>query len=360
MGLIENRTDKVKTEKRIVTAVAFLALMLMASLASCTEREAGTVTAVTIDGQTLAFTPVKDQGSNETCWAYAMLATIEANHLAQGDSVHLSVGYAVRHLIEDHYRRYVLSGGKTTFTTRAAAQTLLNIIERHGIVPHSAYDGYDNVDTRVIANKVRRIAQTAVNMKSGQEKHLVTVRKVLDESLGHVPAGVRMLGADYTPQEFARSVCSPGEYQALTSFTHHPFYEHFALEVPDNWEQNLFYNLPLDSLVGRINAALARGEAVCWEGDISEEGFDWHNAMADLDGEQYAGDEQLERQRLFESYQTTDDHAMCIIGTAPDSNGRTLYILKNSWGTGNAMAGLMYMTADYLKMKTIAVWLKVK
>ena len=39
------------------------------------------------------MTPIKDQGESETCWAYAMLAAIETEHLSWGDSVNLSPYY---------------------------------------------------------------------------------------------------------------------------------------------------------------------------------------------------------------------------------------------------------------------------
>lgn len=327
---------------------------------SCTEKEDSIRQVVLADGNAVTYTPVKDQRQNETCWAYAMLATIEANHLSMGDSVHLSVGYAVRHLLEDHYRRYVLSGGKSTFTTRATAQTLLNIIGRHGIVPHSAYHDYENANATILANKVKRIAKTAINTRSGTEVHVNTMRKVLNEALGAEPKCVMMLGAEYTPQEFARSVCAPNEYVALTSFSHHPFYSSFVLEVPDNWEQNRFYNLPIDSMMNRINEALLRGEAVCWEGDISEDGFNWKEGTACLTSKQMSDLSQEARQEQFEKYQTTDDHAMCLIGITNDKEGNRLYVAKNSWGTNNKHNGLIYITEDYIRMKTIAVWVRLK
>lgn len=348
-----------------------LTILTLLFLTACAEGEENL--SVDTDRQTITFTPIKNQGANETCWAYAMLATIEANRLRMGDSVHLSVGYAVRHLIEDSYRSYVLSGGATPFTTRATAQTLLNIMERHGMVPHDSYSRYDKnistankvetsgeqrVNTTVLANKVKRMAQKAVNMRKGPEMKADKVRQALNESLGHLPKCVMMLGAEYTPMEFARSVCAPGEYKALTSFTHHPFYADFVLEVPDNWERNTFYNLPIDSLVGIVNASLEQGYAVCWEGDISEKGFSFSRGMACITEKTDLSQEA--RQKDFESYKTTDDHAMCIIGIKTGGDGKRRYIIKNSWGTNNPHHGLMYMTEEYLRMKTIAVWIKSK
>lgn len=243
-------------------------------------------------------------------------------------------------------------------TMRATAQTLLNSIERHGIVAHDAYNDYEHANTTILCNKVKRIAQAAIDMRSGLQHHRSTVEMALNETLGAPPLRVFMLGAEYTPHEFARSVCRPGEYMALTSFTHHPFCSSFVLEVPDNWEQASFYNVPIDTLMRRIDDALWRGEAVCWEGDISERGFKFRKGWARLSKQQLSDLSQGARQKMFESYDTTDDHVMSIIGRAHDKKGNIYYIMKNSWGTDNPYGGLIYVSANYVRMKTIAVWIK--
>ena len=332
---------------------------LLLTICCCSDnQESGKMVATFTNDILLKHTPVKSQGQNQTCWAYAMLATIETNRLMLGDSVHLSVGYAVRNVIADGYQRYRLSKGAQQMTTRSTAQTLLNSIERHGIVPHSAYNGYENANTTVLCNKVRRIAQAAINKSSGLNSYNDMMQKVLNETLGAPPHSVYMFGAEYTPEEFSRSVCRPGSYAALTSFTHHPFYTHFALEVPDNWEGNMFYNVPIDTMMKRIDEAIVYGEAVCWEGDISEPGFRFRHGWARLPKNQCKDMSQDARQKMFESYQTTDDHAMCIIGKAHDKHGNIYYIMKNSWGTDNPYGGLMYVSANYIRMKTIAIWVK--
>lgn len=338
-------------------SIIIIVILTATALLSCSQKSNKEPNRTFTNDILLKHTPVKDQGRNQTCWAYAMLATIETNRLMLGDSVHLSVGYAVRNVISDGYERYCLSKGKLDMTTRATAQTLLNTIERHGIVPHRAYSGYEHANTTVLCNKVRRMAQAAINKHSGTGSHRNMVHCALNETLGAPPLKVFMLGAEYTPQEFARSVCRPGGYMALTSFTHHPFHESFALEIPDNWEQSLFYNIPIDSLMLCIDKALEEGNAVCWEGDISEPGFRFQQGWAMLTKKQRRDLSQKARQEMFEKFQTTDDHAMCIIGKAHDNHGRLFYIMKNSWGTKNPYGGLIYVAADYVKMKTIAVWI---
>ena len=146
------------------------------------------------------------------------------------------------------------------------------------------------------------------------------------------------------------------EYMAMTSFTHHPFGESFVLEVPDNYSDEFFYNVPIDVMMKRIERSIRRGHPVCWEGDISENGFSFAHGIADLPNDRPCT--QQERQKAFETRRTTDDHCMTLIGIAHDQNGRRYYIAKNSWGTNNPYGGLMYVSENYIRLKTIAIVVK--
>ena len=165
-----------------------------------------------------------------------------------------------------------------------------------------------------------------------------------------------MLGAEYTPQEFAHSVCYPEEYVSLTSFSHHPFREYFALEVPDNRMHDAFLNLPLDEMMLHIQKAVEKGHPVCWEGDISEPGFQTpkKNYVDIRPAERPVT--QLSRQKEFEQLRTTDDHVMEIIGSFVEGKQR-YYVCRNSWGKKWGNKGLIYLSEDYIKLKTIAVYM---
>lgn len=304
------------------------------------------------------MTPVKNQGSGTACWAYAMLAAIETTHISMGDSVNLSPSWAIRALMKDIYIRNVLSQGDDNGTARATAMTLLNIIQRHGIVPYDSYPDREGkgISTSLLLNKTRLLAKKGVNARKGYKVFMPSLEGMLDETLGYVPKNVYMLGAQYTPLEFAHSVCRPDEYIALTSCTHHPFGEWFDLEVADNWEHNLFYNVPIDKLMGLVEQAVLNRKGVCWEGDISEPGFSFSNGIATLDIPKGKDVQQL-RQKMIESYTTTDDHCMAIVGIARNKSGEKYFVMKNSWGTGNPYGGLMYVSANYVRLKTIAVFL---
>ena len=213
---------------------------------------------------------------------------------------------------------------------------------------------------------------------------------ILDTYLGEVPEKFSYRGKEYTPQSFAKSLeLNLDDYVNLTSFTHHPYYESFILEVPDNWEHASMYNLPLDELMSTIDGALSNGYSVCWDGDVSEKGFAFKKGAAinpeinDLsrfepaDTARFSSmktnerlDEILKfekpypevavtpevRQKGFESFVTTDDHLMHLTGIAKDQNGTKYYVTKNSWGTErNDAKGYLNMSDSFVRAKTIYV-----
>ena len=239
------------------------------------------------------FTPVKSQGTSQLCWAYAMLAAIETEHIMRGDSVNLSVAYVEKMLEQEP---------SAPANRRGMGQTLLNLIGKHGLVP------YESMRTTDIP----------------------------------APRWAFMYGMRYTPQEFARSVCAPGEYIGLGTTRQQPYFAYYEPSTPDNWEHNRLLNMPADSLLRMVERAVSEGHGICWEGDISEMGFDWENGVARL---------------TLINGTTTDDHCMSIVGLASDTDGERYFIMKNSWGRNNAFNGLLYMHAAYFLKKTVAVYL---
>jgi bleomycin hydrolase len=299
----------------------------------------------------LKTTPVKDQGQGSLCWAYAMLSTIETNHLMQGDSVNLSVDYIARRLFTRQALQNYLSKGKKHFNQRGMASMLIHIIQQEGAIPFDSYYSKDEVNYNVLCRKLAKAVRTAHGFDDVQAK----VDGIMDSEIGYMPApSVHMLGATYTPLEFAHSVCREDEYDNYTSFTHHPFGSRFVLETPDNLMNDSFLNLPIDGLMNLIVNRLKNGRAVCWEGDISEPGFDAVNGVGQVPQNNVT---QKMRQQQFESLKTTDDHCMSIVGMAHDKQGNRYFIMKNSWGTSNRFHGFVYLSYEYVKLKTIAVFL---
>ena len=299
----------------------------------------------------LRYTPVKDQGRSNLCWAYAMLATIETEHIMMGDSVNLSVDYVARKLLAEQARCHFLSRGYDRITMRGTMPLLLRLIGEYGAMPYDSYNA-PGLNYKALGRRVAQLSRASTDMSQLAQR----AERLFDERIGALPLKVYMLGAEYTPEEFAHSVCMRGEYNAMTSFTHHPFDDTFVLEVPDNYSDEMFYNVPVDVMMRRIETSLRNGHPVCWEGDVSEKGFSFERGVATLADERPCT--QQERQKAFETRRTTDDHCMALIGIAHDQNGRRYYIAKNSWGKGNPYGGLMYLSENYVRLKTIAVVVK--
>ena len=187
--------------------------------------------------------------------------------------------------------------------------------------------------------------------------------------MGAVPKQFMHNGKAYTPQSFVETTkLKTDNYISIGSFTHHPFYEEFILEIPDNYSNGSFYNVPLKEMMSVIDYAILAGYSIAWDGDVSEKGFSAKNGMALLPEDAIREDlftnpgkeisvTQENRQANFENYSTTDDHLMHIIGLALDQHGTKYYIIKNSWGEISDYKGYLYMSENYLKMKTISVML---
>lgn len=304
----------------------------------------------------LKTTPVKSQGKSNLCWAYAMLATIETEHLMQGDSVDLSTDYvAYMYLREQAQQRYMR--GNQPLTTRGTITMLPQLLYRYGCEPYQTFHANPDADYNSLLHVLQITVDSHRQQHAGLQRMMKEVDNRLEEVLGIVPRFVFMLSCEYTPHEFAHSVCRQHEYTALTSFNHHPFGKPFELEVPDNYYHDTFLNMPIDTLQAMVDQSLRQGHPVCWEGDTSERGFDFSIGIAMTDDEEQPVTQQA-RQRAFERFQTTDDHCMAIIGLAHDQQGRKYYICKNSWGRNNPYHGWMYMSENYFRLKTIAVSLK--
>lgn len=305
----------------------------------------------------LPHTPARNQGRTQTCWAYTMASMLESDYLSRSDdTIRLSVMYAVRQKYMKQFDQYYYSKGHDEIRGGGLGHSFLWVLREKGAMPDEAYKGYlpgvKYHDHRVLLKALRALAEEAVD-----ERNLHTYRNkaeaLLDECMGPVPERFVFEGKEYTPRSFADSFgFVSDDYVELTSFTHHPFGRPFILEVPDNWEHASFHNIPIDSLETCVRSALCSGHTVAWDGDTSEKGFLARSGVAI-----YADTlvSQQERQEGFELFETTDDHMMHIVGTAYDKEGKLYYVLKNSWGRIGPYEGLIYMSQEYFRAKTISV-----
>jgi len=346
----------------------------------------------------LPHTPVKDQFRTSTCWSFAGSSFIESELLRIGKpEVDLSEMFLVNHCYRDKAERYVRMQGNTNFGDGGLLHDIIYVMKNYGLVPESSYPGLNYGEKKHTHGEVGSLLKNmASSIVQNRNRKISTAwslafQKSVDAYLGDIPENFKYEGKKYTPKTFLTEFASginPDDYVEITSFNHHPFYQQFVLEVPDNWLWERLYNVPLDELQQIVDNALDKGYTVGWAADNSEKGFStsvkgiavvpdvdrsvmtdseirkWEK-MSDSDKEKELyklnkpGKEkyitQEIRQDAFDSQETTDDHAMHIIGLAKDQNGTTYYKIKNSWGPYNSFDGYFYASAPYIRYKTTAI-----
>ena len=210
-------------------------------------------------------------------------------------------------------------------------------------------DLVNQLNSEVVVLNKKREDFDASNLKS--------LSPILKEKMGKMPTKVKTDDGIFTPEEFVEKFeINPDDYVELSSFSHHPFYKQFVLEVPDNWAHGNFYNVPIDELMEIMYYSLKNGYTVCWDGDTSEKTFMHKKGKADLPEKQIGKVDQEMRQETFLNLTTTDDHLMHLVGLSKDSAGRNCFYTKNSWGAeSNSYGGYLHMTDDYVRLKTIAI-----
>lgn len=342
----------------------------------------------------LPVTPVKNQSSSGTCWSFSGLGFIEAELLRQGKGEYdLSEMFVVHKNYGDKAKKYVRMHGKTNFAGGGSFADVLDCIRDYGIVPESVQSGLNYGDTIhrhgeldqllsayvsvVVKNPNRRLSSAWYQGFTG----------IADAYLGECPQTFTVDGKSYTPQSYAQSLgIRTDDYVSLTSFTHHPFYTSFPIEIPDNWRWADSYNLPLEELMQVIDYSLDKDYTVAWASDVSEKGFNRQGiaVIPDAEATEGPGSDQTHwlglsptekealitnltspvpekkitqamRQTAFDNYETTDDHGLLIYGTARDQNGTPYYIVKNSWGTASPYQGMWYASVPFVAYKTVSI-----
>lgn len=316
---------------------------------------------------------VCNQGKTGTCWSFATTSFLESEvKRITGKSVDLSEMYNVRMTYPDKAYNYVYRQGKAQFGEGGLGHDVIHALANHGVVPESLYsgnpgqNGYDHAD--MVKQLTSQVESIVKNPQQNLKPDWLTVfNETLDKNLGKVPTEFQYDGKSYTPESFAKELkLNPLDYVTLTSFMHHPYYSSFILEIPDNFANGTYYNLPLDEYTKVLNDALAKGYSVALDTDVSEKTFNAQAGLAIWPAEGEAKDyfkvilpEKMvtpeERQKLFEDYSTADDHLMHITGLVKDQLGNQYYDVKNSWGTKNlGNGGHVYMSIPYFRVKSIA------
>lgn len=306
--------------------------------------------------------PVISQGSTGTCWSFATTSFLESEIMRKGfPATDLSEMFFVYHAYEDKTEQFLLYHGHNNFGEGGQAHDVMNVLRNDGMASFDDFPG-EKVNDRYNHHQLGNTLDTivlALNRKRNDfdASDVSFIEPALKKYIGKLPKKMKTEEGKLTPAEFPEKVeINPDDYIEITSYTHHPFYQPFVLEVPDNWAHGLYYNLPIDELIQVIDYSLENGYSVCWDGDTSEKTFTHKKGKADVPKEQIGKVDQDLRQETFMNRSTTDDHLMHIIGLSKDASGRQCYYTKNSWGAqSNDYGGYLHMTTDYVRLKTIAI-----
>jgi aminopeptidase C len=342
------------------------------------------------------ITSIKNQASSGTCWSFSGIAFLESELIKAGKGqLDLSEMYIVRRNYEDKAQKYVRLSGNLNFAQGGSFEDVVGTLNEYGLLPEESYAGLNYGEAKHKHGELENVLTAYVKaVIENKNKTLSTAwyngfKGILDAYLGVLPTTVTVGGKALTPQAYAQSLGLKAEnYVSLTSFTHHPFYSQFAIEVPDNWRWAQSYNLPLDEFIQTIDNALENGYTVLWGSDVSETGFTRNgigvipdeNATENIGSDQanWLGLSQAEktnalrkkieegpvkeriidqsiRQKGYDNYETTDDHGMQIYGIAKDQNGTKYYMVKNSWGETGKYKGFWYVSETFVRYKTMNV-----
>lgn len=374
-----------------------LAAMMLANGATAQEKEEKKADEgfVFTTVKEIPITSIKNQNKSGTCWAYSSLGFFEAELLRMGKGEHdLCEMYLAHKTYEDRATASVRLHGDISFTEGGSFNDAVYCMRHYGMIPETAMPqpGTPYGDTLANFTEMWPVVNGIVDgINKGKQKKLTPawhkgVVAVLDTYLGAVPETFTVNGKTYTPKSYQENLgLNMDDYVSLTSFTHHPFYEQFIIEVQDNWRWGQSYNLPIDEFMAVMENAVDKGYTFAWGADVSETGFTRDGIAvcpdvehgADITGSDMAkwtGLNIMEkrkeltkrplpeitvtqetRQEAYDNWETTDDHGMLIYGLAKDQNGKEYFMVKNSWGKAGKYDGVWYASKTFVKYKTLNI-----
>ncbi|MGM9862824.1 MAG: aminopeptidase C, partial [Lepagella sp.] len=379
--------------KRILTLA--LACAALPVLAQAPEAKTDTAKGFRFtDIKTVKTGSVKDQNKSGTCWAFSGTSFVEDEIMRKGGpELDLSEMFTVRHCYDDKADKYMRMDGTINFAQGGGLWDIMYVLDNYGLVPEEAYAGLEygakKHEHYELADGLTGYLKGVMRSKKRSTAWKQGFDGILDAYLGKLPESFTYNGRKYTPRTFADQFgIRPEDYICVTSFTHHPFYRSFPLEVADNWLWAPYQNVPMEEMKAIVDNALENGYSVAWAADVSEGGFKWTEGVAvipeEINPDNLEGTElskwvtlsdkdraakrfkfdgpvkevvptQQMRQEGLDSHETTDDHGMTIVGIATDQEGNRYYKVKNSWDTNQKYGGYFYCSEPYFLLKTMGI-----
>ncbi len=318
---------------------------------------------------------VEDQCQTGTCWSFATVSFLESEVARiNNKQVDLSELINPRLMYPRKVESYVRFQGKQQLGPGGLSHDVIQAVREYGLVPERAFSGFvmgstvynHNVLDAYMETSAKMVLDRKLNEENSDWK--LGVESLLDTYIGEIPTSFDFEGKSYTPASFRDALgIKADDYVMLTSFSHHPFYSSFAVEVPDNWSKGQYYNLPLEEFYQVAVYALEQGYSIAWDADVSEKGFSFKNNIAVLVDETTKKEDlftvihneplvtQESRQKDFDRFATTDDHLMHIVGLSKDQKGNLYFLTKNSWGEKNSSKGYQHVSSPYFKAKTVCL-----
>lgn len=326
------------------------------------------------DVKMLKATSVKNQAMTGTCWCFATTSLVESEGIRKENrEIDLSEMFTVRNMYIEKAKNYILRNSRAQFGEGGLGHDEIRAVATYGAIPLSDYtgllNGQQNYDHQKLFGELQKYLDSILRKKPISNDWLDGYTKILDENLGAPPREFSYNGKTYTPVSFAKEVLhfDANDYVSLTSFTHEPYYQPFVLQVPDNYANGSFYNLPLNELIEAVKYAIDKGYTVAWDTDVSNKGFMQEVGLAlNLDGSSYARDQvnpdmkensydAAVRQQLYENLTTQDDHLMHITGVEKSKGGKTFFMVKNSWGRIGPFDGYINVSEAYFAINTLSI-----
>ena len=386
-----------------LTIIAAAALLVVPATAKDKKKEAPKDTLIFTTIVENPVTSVKNQNSSGTCWAYSSLAFLESEaikkHPEMKDDLDLCESFLVSKTYVDRADKHVRTHGDASFSQGGSFEDAIYCMEFNGLIPEGImpYPFTEYGDSLFNFGAFFPPMEAYLrSISKGSAKKIYpkawkpAVQTMLDSYFGTCPTEFDYKGKHYTPQSFVKDYLTldPADYVSLTSYTHHPFYSSFILEIEDNWRWASSYNLPMEELCRVMYEAVKNGWTFAWGADVSEDGFSrrsgTNKSVAMVPASKSKGNEvgsdqarwtgekasqeveivdanrekvitQEMRQEAYDNWETTDDHGMQIFGLARDQYGKEYFMMKNSWGETGPFKGFWYVSQAYAAYKTMNI-----